>query len=111
MRLANTPGTLPLTSNEPSMASFGGRHRQRGTGRLVTYWATYAASTSSVMYFGVVLDGRNLLASPEGAVSFDDSGMSPDEAARKHLGDFIDAAAFGEGLPPQRSWTDYGPYK
>ena len=93
------------------MASFGGRHRQRDTGRLVTYWATYAASPSSVMYFGVVLDGRNLLASPEGTVAFDAGEMSADEAARKHLGDFIDAAAFGEGKPPQPSWTDYGPYK
>ena len=60
---------------------------------------------------GVVLEVVNLLAQPEGTTWFDPSEMSADEAVRLHIGRFIDDTVFGVGTPPQRSWTDYGPYK
>jgi len=93
------------------MASVGGKHRQRTTGRLMGYWATYSTSSSSVEYVGVVLEGVNLLAQPEGTTSFDSSEMSADEAVRLHIGRFIDDNVLGAGTPPDPSWTDYGPYK
>jgi hypothetical protein len=78
---------------------------------LLSYWSTYAAASSTVSYCGVVLEGRELLAMPEGTVPFDSRLMSADEAVRQHLGRFIDDTAFGGGTAPEPSWTDYRPYK
>ena len=90
-------------SCEFSMANIGGRHRQRTTGRLLTYWAAYSDSTSSVLYVGVVREGMNVLALPEGTISFDPSEMSPDEAVRQDLGRYMDETEFGEGGPSSRT--------
>ena len=93
------------------MSGICGNHRQWRTGRFLSYWATYSASATSVLYMGMVNESGNLLALPEGTVYFDPKEMSADEAVRLELGRFIDDTEFGEGTPPQPSWTDYGPYK
>jgi hypothetical protein len=64
-----------------------------------------------VEYFALVLEGDNLLAQPQGTAEFDPRVMSADEAVRLHLGRFINDTEFGQGTPPQPSWTDFGPYK
>ena len=102
---------IDSVSTEDKVTGICGNHRQRETGRFLSYWATYLEADSFVTYFGVIRDGQNLLALPEGTTSFELIEMTADEAARKHLCDFIDATMFGEGTPPTPSWTDYGPYK
>lgn len=93
------------------MASLGGRHRQRDTGRLLSYFATFAEVGTTVLYCAAISDGDRLLAAPDGSVDFDASAMSADEAARQDIGRYIDTHEFGEGVARKPNWTDYGPWK
>ena len=91
------------------MANLGGKHRQRGTGRLVTYWAAYGSEDSEVFFSAVISDGNRHLAAPDGRLEFDLAAMSDDEAVRQAIGKYVDEHIFGEGKSAEPGWTDYGP--
>ena len=100
------------------MSCISGRHRQRTTGRLLTYVAFYDGVDGTAEFIGDISDedahGIRDLASTEGFVRYDPAEMSADEAVRQEMGRFIDRTEFGEGKPrPPRApnWTDFGPYK
>ena len=93
------------------MATLGGRHRQRGTGRLVTYWAAHSCESRTVFFAAVISEDGRHLAAPDDNISFDPALMSDDEAVRQAIGRYIDEHTFGQGEPASPNWTDYGPWK
>jgi hypothetical protein len=93
------------------MANLGGRHRQRDTGRLLTYWAAFDVTDSTATYCAVLHDRDRYLASPDGQVHFDQADMTGEEAVRQDIGRYIDTHPFGEGTAPEPSWTDLGAWK
>lgn len=90
----------PQLERDP--AAIGGRHRQRGTLRLLSYWAALARMDyGSVFYVGSITDDDGLVACPQGTVYFDATKMTADEAARDALCDYIDRENLGPGKPPR----------
>lgn len=75
------------------MATLGGRHRQRGTGRLLTYWAAFGVDGSTAVYSAALHDRDRFLDAPDVQVSFDPADMTGEEAVRQDIGRYIDSVA------------------
>jgi len=86
------------------MGQLGGRHRQRGTLRLLRYVAFFGGEGQVVQYVGAVHDGDSFLAQAEGSVKFDASVMTADEAVRADICRYIDRTELGEGEPRTQPW-------
>jgi hypothetical protein len=93
------------------MANLGGRHRQRDTGRLLTYWAAFGVNGATAIYSAVLHDRDRYLEAQDGQVDFDPAEMTGEEAVRQDIGRYIDSHTFGEGKPREPIWTDFGPRK
>ena len=88
-------------SEKKHPSAIGGRHRQRGTLRLLDYWAAIALFGDDRVFFaGMISDEVGLVASLNKTVTFDRFAMSADEAARAAIGQFIDDNELGPGTPP-----------
>lgn len=91
------------------MATVGGKHRQAGTGRLVSYWATYGPVDNDRHLFyaaSFTEDVYTHLGCHEASLPFDPNGIPSEALVRHHLCRHIDGTEFGEGKrpPPEVIW-------
>ncbi len=77
--------------------AIGGRHRQRGTDRLMSYHCFFATRGDSVEYVGAISEDQHHHSTHEAALRFDSTLMSADEAVRQDICRHIDNTVFDEG--------------
>jgi hypothetical protein len=94
---------------EPDQFTIDGRHRQRGTLRLVTYWASgVLLDKGTTFYVATLSDEVGVIEAPQRQLDFDRALMTADEAVRADIGRYIDATDLGPGNPPKFDATNPG---
>jgi hypothetical protein len=92
------------------MANLGGRHKQSGTDREVTYWAAYGPVDGGRLFFAAVFsEGRATLGQYDASLPFDPNGIPAEALVRHALCRYIDKTTFGEGSQPDPRWIGWRP--
>ena len=91
----------------------GGKHLQRGTGRMFHYQAFFTETGPRIFIAALVFEGDRLLAKPDIEVIYLPPHGSIEDVVTARMVRYLNDTAFGEGTPPEKrfDWTDYGPWK